>query len=111
MRHGGRRVNQGSLGSFGCALVLVGFMQGRWVHWSAPSCLSGSCGVAELIVVRPGDRLFHTGSLGSLGCALGVVGFVWLKMGCALGVLSFVYGHWLISMPRGCRRVRAVSLG
>ena len=73
MRHG---VNPGLLGSLGCALVLVGFMQGRWVHWSAPSCLSGSCGVAELIVVRPGVHLVHTGSLGSLGYALGVVRFV-----------------------------------
>ena len=35
------RVHPGSLDSLGCAFVLVGFMQSRWVNWGEHWCLSG----------------------------------------------------------------------
>ena len=56
MRHGGRWVHQGSLGSLARALGFVGFIRGRWV-------LSGC-------------RRFHPVSLGSLARALGVAAFI-----------------------------------
>ena len=31
-----RRVHPGLLGSLGCALGIVWFIRGRWVHWGAP---------------------------------------------------------------------------
>ena len=53
-----RRVRPGSLGSLGCALGVVGFIRGRWVH-----------------LVRPGGCRVHPVSLGSVGCVLRAFGF------------------------------------
>ena len=53
-----RRVNQWSLGSLGYALVLVGFVQGRW---NVSRCLFGLCGIAELIDVCCGGGLIRRG--------------------------------------------------
>ena len=79
-----RRVCPRSLSSLGCGqgivvLVLVGFMRGRLVHWSAPWCLLDLYRDAEFTVVRPVVSFVHTGSMGSLGRALGLVGFVWFN--------------------------------
>ena len=115
------RVCAGSLGSWGCALGVVGFIRGRRVHWNAPCWSSGSSAVAGFIGVHLGDCRVHPGSLDSLGCALGVVGFIrgfgvhwgahWCvpvhpvslgSLGFALGVVGFIRGrrvHW------GARRV------
>ena len=32
----GRRIHSASLGTLGCALVVVQFVWGRWVDWGAP---------------------------------------------------------------------------
>ena len=40
---------KGSLGSLGCALGVVRYIRGSWVHYDAPRGLSGSCGVAVFI--------------------------------------------------------------
>ena len=77
VRPGGLRVNSWSLGSFVCALGVVGFIRDRWVHWlSTPWVSSGSFGSVGFTGVRPGGRPVHSRSLGSLGCALLVVGFI-----------------------------------
>ena len=132
----------GPLGSYGCALgavgfirnrlrvvavialVVVGFIQCRWVHCGASRGSSGLTGIARLIGVRPGGRRIHPGSL---GCALVVAGFIWGRwvhwgmpwessrssgnvgfigvrlggrrdhpwtLGCALGFVGFVRGRW-----------------
>ena len=57
VRPGCRCVHPWSLGSLGCALLVVGFIRGG-------------------TQVCPGGSWVHPGSLGSLGCALGVVAFI-----------------------------------
>ena len=80
MRPGGRQVHPGSLGSLMCALGVVGFIRGRWVHWGAPwgrriypgsldsmVCALGSSGssaVVRFTGMRPERRRVHPGSLG-----------------------------------------------
>ena len=67
VRPGGRRVRSELLV---CALGVVAFVRGRWVHsWRS----SHSFGVAEFIGVPPGGRRVRSGSLGSF---LEVVAFV-----------------------------------
>ena len=90
----GRRVHSGSLVTFGCTLVVVGFIWRPWVHSSASWGSSGSFGAVGYIRLRPwgssgsfGDVAFiwvrrvcrqvHSGTFGSLGCALGVAGCRW----------------------------------
>ena len=51
VRSGVRRFHPGLLGSLGCALGIVRFIRGRWVHRGAPWWSSGSSGVAEFIGV------------------------------------------------------------
>ena len=58
-RTGGRRVHPVAFGTLGCALEIVGFIRGRWVHWSAPWGSSGSFGVSGFIGVRPVNRLVY----------------------------------------------------
>ena len=71
-----RCVHSGSLGPFGFALRVVGFIWGRMVHRGAPLGSLGSFGVVGSIRVCPGGRWVHLGSLGSFGCALGVIGYI-----------------------------------
>ena len=77
VRFGGRGFIQGpqvhlwSLGSFGCAQVIVGFICGRCVHSGVTSRSSVSFGVVVYIRV-PWWSSVH---LGLFVCALGVVGF------------------------------------
>ena len=83
----GRWVYSASLGSFGCALVFIGFIRCLWVH---------SGGSLEVVGrVRPGGRWVHLALLGSLG----VVGFIWMRPGDrwvhwrwfgSLGVVGFI---------------------
>ena len=68
--HVGRR---GSLGIFGCTVVVVGVIRCRWVHSSAPWGSSSSFGDVGFIQVRP---RIHSGSLGLFGCDGVVVGFI-----------------------------------
>ena len=73
-----------------CALRVVRFILGHWVHSGAPGWLSGSFRVVGLIwvchgglsvrlgsvgfiQVHPVGRRIHSGSLGLFRCALGVV--------------------------------------
>ena len=132
VRPGGCHVRSGSLGSFGWALVVVGFRRSRWVRWDAPW---DSFGVAGFIGELPGRHRVRSGSQGSLECALGVFGFVRVAvfigmhpgvlsgplglLGSAKAVVEFVRGHWVhwgahlgssVSCPGG-RRVRSGSLG
>ena len=77
-----------SLGSFGCALVVVGYFHGRWVLLGAHWVSLGSSGVFGFTRVRPRGRWVHPGSFGSLGCALGVVCFIrdrWVHSGAPRG--------------------------
>ena len=53
-------VHLGSLGSFGCALGVVGFIHVRWVNSGAPWRSSGSFGFDGLIRARPGGRKLHS---------------------------------------------------
>ena len=62
----------GSLGSFGCAMWVVGYILIRWVYSGSPWTSSRSFG---FIRERPGDHWDYSGSLGSLMNAQGVVGF------------------------------------
>ena len=92
VRHGGRRVHPGSVGSLGCALA-------------------GSSGIAGFI----GVRRDHQGSLLSLGCALVVVGYMrgrlvhwrtsWGSSGSSEAVAGFSVVH------SGCRRIQLWWLG
>ena len=78
---GGRWVRSGSLDSLGCALGVVGFDQGRWVHWGAPW---GSYGSFGFIGVHHVARRVRLWSLGSLWCAMGLIGFtgfIWVHPG------------------------------
>ena len=68
--HVGQKIHSGT---FGCALGVIEFIQGRRV---APWGLSGSSFVAWLIAVCPGGRRAHLVSLGSLECVLLVVGCI-----------------------------------
>ena len=54
-----------SLRKFGCALVVVGFILGRWVHFGGPWVSSDSSVAAEFIGVRPGSVRVHRKPLGS----------------------------------------------
>ena len=120
---GGSWVNSGLLGSFECALVVVGFVvvvwyiQGRWIHSGVSWVLLGSFRVVGFIRVRHRGRgftrravgyLVHSGSMDSFGCVLGVVGFIrvrpqrrWVHSGTlclfggVLGVVGFNQGGWV----------------
>ena len=76
----GHWVHPGSLGSLGCALVVVGFV---WGHSCAPWVSLDSFGIVRFTRVRPAGRWFHPESWGSLLCAQCVV--------------EFVRGHWVLS--------------
>ena len=65
-------VHPGSLGSFGFALGVVGFIRGHWVDEGAPWGSFSSFGLVVFTRVRPGGRWVHSVSLDSLGFALGV---------------------------------------
>ena len=66
-------VHPGSLDSFACVLVFVGFICVRWVaHWRS----SGLSRVAGFIGVRRVCCRFNPGYLGSSGCALIVIRFI-----------------------------------
>ena len=110
-----------SLGSRGCALVVVGFIRGRSVHsgtllgWSCSFGVFGFTrvcpGVVVVTQVRPGCR---RGSLDSCGFALEFVGFIrrrrvravapWWSSG-SFGVVEFMW------MRPGARGVHSWSLG
>ena len=85
-----------SLGSFGRALGVVGFILARVrfirirvAHLGTPLRLSGLVGFVEFIGARPGV------SLGSFGRALGVVGFISAR---ALGFIRARHGcRWVHS--------------
>ena len=49
------RIHSALLGSFGCALVVVGFIRVRWVN-SCAGGSSGSFGIVWFILERPGSR-------------------------------------------------------
>ena len=92
----GHWVHSGSLGSFGCALGVVGFLLVPW--WSL-----GSFGVVGL---APWGRWDHTGSLGSFGCALGVVGFIrgrWVHSDASCWSLGLFGDVGFIPVHSGCR--------
>ena len=96
VRPEGRRVHPESLLSLGYALVVVGFILGRWVHWGAPLESSYSSGFAGFTGVCLGCCLAHAESLGSFAYALGVVVFIPVSMGslgCSLGVVEFFCGR------------------
>ena len=104
-----------SLGSLGCAMGVIGFIQGLWVHRGRPCVWLGSsevrwvyCGAglslaAWIIGVRLGVSTIDLGSLCTFGSAMGVAGFIGLhsgchqvhpvslcSLGCALGLLGTV---------------------
>ena len=109
MRPWGRSVHPGSFDSFGCVLVVVGFIR---VHWGAHWRSSGLSGVAGFIGVRRGCSMFNSEYLGSSGYALVVVQFIrgrcvhrgalWESSGsslgssrCALGTEKLIRGRWV----------------
>ena len=112
-----------SLCSFGCALGVNWFSQGRWVRWGVPCESLGSYGVVRFalgVIWFILDIWVHSRSLGSLGCNLwgvrfrwvhrGVVG-VWVHWGApwvSSGSLGFV--RFIAVRPAG-RRIHAGSLG
>ena len=70
MRLGGRLVHIGSLGLLGCALRVVGFIWGRWVHIGARLgsmgdhwVSLGSSGVVGFTRVRPGGVSVYAESM------------------------------------------------
>ena len=77
-------IHLGSLGSLICAMdvgltracanSVVGFILGRWVHFTERWMLMGSSRVVRFTCVRPGGRLIYPGWLGSL--TSGFVGFI-----------------------------------
>ena len=81
----------GSLGSFGCDLGVVGFVQAlpgcRCIHFGASWGSSGSFGFVGFFRARQCGRWVHSGLLGSFGRALGVS--FWLD----LGVVRFIGAH------------------
>ena len=99
MRFCARPVHAGSLSSLVCALGVIRFIRGCWVHRGAPWGSLGLSRVAVLYRVHPGDRRDHPGSLGSLGLSSSTSGFIWVRprgrrvslgsLGCALGVVGF----------------------
>ena len=75
----GCRVHSRSLGTFGCALPVIGFIEyirGVCIHPGAPWVSSVSLGVAGFIRVRPRGHRVRLGSLGTFRCAVGVVMFI-----------------------------------
>ena len=96
---GGRWVHLKSLGSFVCALRLVGCIRGRCfdsdARWGSLGSVAFRCGlgVVEFIQVRPGHRWVHSVSLGLFG--LQPVGR-WVysvslgSFGCNTGVIRFI---------------------
>ena len=56
---GGGRIHSCSLGSFGHALWVIGFIPVRWVRMGAPFGSSGSFGIVGLILVRPAGGPVH----------------------------------------------------
>ena len=57
-------VHPETLSSFGCALGVIGFIRGGWVHSGKPWESLGSSGVVGFTRVRPGVRCVHLESLG-----------------------------------------------
>ena len=109
-------VHPGSLRSLRCALVIVGIIHGRLVHYGAPWRSLGSSGYVSLTRERPGGRLAHAcrwvhpRSLGTLGCALRVVGFIWgrVLMGARLGSMG---SSGIVVFTRVIREGRCVHSG
>ena len=96
-----------------CALGVVDFMRGRWVHSGAPW---GSSGVVGVTRVRPGVRWVHPGAPWESLSSSGVVGFTLVCAGgrrnrlrsldslgslgslfCAVVVVGFIQGLWVHS--------------
>ena len=87
-----RWVHPGSLGSRGCALSVVRFIRGRWVHSVVPWWSLGSSGViwftqVTLYWVSLGSSGVPWGSLRSSG----IVGFTAVCPGCS----GFIRGRWV----------------
>ena len=107
----GRRVRSASLGSLRCALGVVGYVRGRWVHRVALWVSSGSFGVAGFIRVRPGEVGFFRGRSvywsapwgssglfgvsGYIGKRVGFVRSRWVHCGAPFVVVGFGQGHWI----------------
>ena len=89
----GRLIHSGSLGSFGFALGVVGFIRDCWVHSGALWGSSGSLGVVAYIRVRPGRYWVHSGLLGSFAYTLLVARFTHVHH----SVVRFISGHWVHS--------------
>ena len=91
MRPGARWVHSGSLGSFRCNVVVVGFVpvqpEGRWVYSGSLGLFKfalGSFWVAGLIRVHLRDATFgvhwvHLGAHWESLWSCEVVGFVWVR--------------------------------
>ena len=116
----GRRVHPGSLGSFGCALAIVGFIPGHWGHWGAPwgslgSFVvavffwgapwgsSGSSWVVGLLGMRPGVSVVHPGRWDHWGAPVEFIrGCLRVRrqvhqrsLECALGFIEYICGRWV----------------
>ena len=79
MRPGGRRVNFSSMGSFGRALSMVGFIRVRWVNSVAPWRSSCEFGFIGSILARPWRGRIHCRWFSLLMRVLAVV-----ELSCAL---------------------------
>ena len=114
MRTWGRRIQSGTLGSFGGALGAFGFIR---VHSCAPWVSSGSFGFIWFIAARLVVRRVHLRSLSSLVCALVVDGFIrgcptgrrlhsgsFSSFGSVQGVVGFIRIVRLIWQRSGCCR-------
>ena len=109
---GGRWVHSGSLGSFGCSLVVVVFILGRRDRlvslgsFCVVGFVWGSFRVVGFVRVHPGGRWVHSGSFGSFKFALGVGGFVrkrWVPSGAPrepLKIFMFVGFIWVRTVCR-----------
>ena len=95
------RVHPRALGSLGCALGVVGFIRGRWVHFGAPRWSLSASGV------RPGCRRVQLRSLGSLRCALGFMRFILVHWGSSRGSsgVSAVAGFTRVRRSHGSRHI------
>ena len=95
VRSGGRRVLPGSLGSFGCTLVVVGFIRGCLVHSGPPCAFLSSSGTGAFF----------------LGCALGIVRFIRGHSAAYWGSSGSSCVAGFIEVRPGDRRVYPGSLG
>ena len=103
------------LGSLWCALRVVAFIRGCWVHSGMPWRSFGSSWVARITQVRPGYRWIQSFSL--LRCALGVFGFIRFRLvhsGAtwgALGACVSLGSSEVVVFTRVCHGGRWVNTG